>query len=708
VPRSVNDRAAAGPPEAPVRPVVDTYHDVDVRDPYRWLEEGVDPAIPAWIAAQNTHTRRVLDGWPAREALRRRVTELTVTGSVAYGSIQAAGGRLFAIKRQPPLEQTMLVTFADADDPEAERVIVDPNKLDPSGRTSIDWFVPSFDGGKVAVSLSFAGTESGDVHVFDVWAGARVGAVVPRVNGGTAGGSLAWSADGGGFWYTRYPRPGERPEGELGFDVHVYWHAIGSDPASDRYEIGRELPSIAEIRLESSSRGAAVLASVQRGDGGEFTHWLRDAAGLWRALTRYEDRCVAARLSNDGAIYFVSLEGAPKGRVLRLSIAEAAAGIRRAETIVPEMDDAIECSFAYGTGLWAEGDRIYVLYQQGGPNVVRAFTPRGAPSGELPQTPMSAVDDLVILPGGDVLFQVQSLTTPPAWYRRARQGGPAVRTALAETSPADFGDCEVVREEAVSNDGTRVPITVLRRKGIALDGKQPVLITGYGGYGVCQSPAFRGRMRAWIERGGVFAVAHLRGGGEFGECWHREGCLARKQNVFDDFAACARRMIDAGYCTSEKLALMGGSNGGLLMGAMITQHPTLARAVVSLVGLYDMLRVELTPNGAYNVPEFGSVTDPAMFRALYAYSPYHRVKDGTAYPSILMTAGENDPRVDAWQSWKMVARLQAATSSPHPILLRTNAAAGHGKSTPLSEQVEETTDVFAFLMRELGVAGPTA
>jgi len=244
---------------------------------------------------------------------------------------------------------------------------------------------------------------------------------------------------------------------------------------------------------------------------------------------------------------------------------------------------------------------------------------------------------------------------------------------------------------------------VLRRRGIALDGTHPTVVYGYGGYGVCQTPGFRGRLRAWIERGGVFAVAHIRGGGEFGEKWHREGSLELKQNVFDDFAACARRVVSLGYATRETLALMGGSNGGLLMGAMITQHPDLARAVVSWVGLYDMLRVELTPNGAYNVPEFGTVLDPAMFRVLHAYSPYHRVKDGVAYPSILMATGENDPRVDSWHSRKMVARLQAATSAPFPILLRTNPAAGHGRGTPLSDQIDEYTDVLAFLMRELGV-----
>lgn len=699
---SRSERAHAPAPGTARRPVVDTYHGVGVEDPYRWLENSADPEVLTWVAAQNGHTRKILDSWPGRDALKRRVAELTINGSVAYGALHAAGSKIFAVKRQPPLEQARLVVLDGVDDPSTERVIVDPNALDPAGRTSIDWFVPSFDGSKVAVSLSFAGTESGDVHVFDVATGRALADVVHRVNGGTAGGSLAWTADGGAFYYTRYPRPGERPPDELGFDVHVYRHVLGSDPAKDPYEIGREFPRIAEIRLEADREGRVTLASVQRGDGGEFMHWLRDEQGSWRALTSYEDRCVAARIGHDGAIYFVSLRAAPRGRILRLAPDALAKGIDAATEIVPEATDAIETSFAYGTGLWTGEDRLYVLYQRGGPNAVRVYRLDGRRDGELPQPPFSAVDDVVVLDGGDVLFQVQSLTRPPAWLRRPAGGGPVVKTALAESSPADYSDCEVVREEAASKDGTRVPITVLRRRGIALDGTHPTIVYGYGGYGVSQTPVFRARLRAWIEHGGVFAVAHIRGGGEFGETWHRDGALHRKQNVFDDFAASAQRMIAAGYTKRDKLALMGGSNGGLLMGAMITQHPELARAVVSLVGLYDMLRVERTPNGAFNVPEFGSVKDEAMFRILHGYSPYHCVKPGTRYPSVLMVTGENDPRVDSWHSRKMIASLQAASASEFPILLRTNSAAGHGRGTPLSDQIEEFSDVIAFLLKELG------
>src|SRR6185436_8239598 len=288
---------------------------------------------------------------------------------------------------------------------------------------------PSFDGSKVAVSLSHAGTETGDVHLFDTARGIDLDDVVPRVNGGTAGGSLAWGVDGAGFFYTRYPRPGEKPPDELGFNVHVYWHPLGADPAQDHYEIGREFPRIAEIRLETSLDGSVTLASVQRGDGGEFMHWLRDRTGAWQKLTQYEDRCVAARLGHDGGIYFVSFRGAPRGCVLRLRAGDAARGVGAAKAIVPEERDAIETSFARGTGLWTAGDRVYVLYQRGGPNAVKAFGLDGRPEGELPQPPHSAVDDLVVLPGGDVLFEVQSFTMPPAWYRRPSGGGPAVRTA---------------------------------------------------------------------------------------------------------------------------------------------------------------------------------------------------------------------------------------------------------------------------------------
>jgi len=276
-------------------------------------------------------------------------------------------------------------------------------------------------------------------------------------------------------------------------------------------------------------------------------------------------------------------------------------------------------------------------------------------------------------------------------------------TALQTSSPANFDDIEVVREFAVSKDGTKIPISILRKKGIQLDGKNPALLYGYGGYGLSQTPGFNSTRRIWFDAGGVYAVANLRGGAEFGEAWHLAGNLTRKQHVFDDFIACAELLIQRKYTSPDKLAVMGGSNGGLLMGAFLTQRPELARAVVSRVGIYDMLRVELDPNGAFNTTEFGSVQNADQFQALFAYSPYHHVKDGTAYPAVLFPCGENDGRVNPAHSRKMTARLQAATSSGRPILLRTSATTGHGMGSSLKDRVAEQADIYAFLFQELGV-----
>jgi prolyl oligopeptidase len=261
-----------------------------------------------------------------------------------------------------------------------------------------------------------------------------------------------------------------------------------------------------------------------------------------------------------------------------------------------------------------------------------------------------------------------------------------------------------VRSFAISNDGTRVPLNIIRRKGAKLDGTNPVLLNGYGGYGISQKPFFAGsQTRVWLDQGGVSAIANLRGGGEYGEEWHKQGNLTRKQNVFDDFIACAQYLVDQKYSSPARLAIIGGSNGGLLMGAAFTQRPDLFRAVVSFVGIYDMLRVELDPNGAFNVTEFGTVKDPEQLKALYAYSPYHHVKEETPYPAILFLTGENDHRVNPMESRKMTARLQAASSSDHPILLRTTASAGHGIGTALDERIEQGADLFSFLFDQLGI-----
>jgi prolyl oligopeptidase len=692
----------AGPPAAARVPVTDEHHGVKVVDDYRWLEDGNDPKVEEWGAAQNAWARAYLDRLPGRDVLRKEVTRIRKIAVHRHGRLRFAGGTLFALKVEPPKQQALLVALASEDDPASARVVVDPNLLDPAGGTSIDWFVPSPDGARVAVSLSEGGSERGNAHVFETATGREVGEVVPRVNYGTALGSLAWDADGSGFFYTRYPREGERPAEDMDFYVQVYHHRIASPTAGDRYEIGKDFPRIAEIALDRSPDGRFVLANVQNGDGGEFSQHLRSPDGRWTQLTGFADRIVHAVFGGDDFLYFLSRAGAPRGKVLRLALGPGPLSMQGASTLVPEGEGAIDFSFFGASGIVPSRSRLFVTVALGGPQQVRVFDLSGREQPPLPVPPLSAVYEVAARPGSDtVLFQSASFLEPASWYRFDGGSGSAVKTALSPRWPLDFGDAEVLRESAVSRDGTRVPLYVVRRKGTRLDGRNPTLLTGYGGYGISQVPFFDPGLRVWLDRGGVFVLANLRGGSEFGEEWHHAGRLTRKQNVFDDFIACAEHLIKAGYTSPARLVIEGGSNGGLLVGAALTQRPDLFRAVVAHAGIYDMLRVELSPNGAFNIPEFGTVKDRDQFHALHAYSPYHRVADGRSYPPVLFLTGANDPRVDPMQSRKMTARLQAAGASP--VLLRTSEASGHGPGTPLDERIEAQVDVLAFLFERLGI-----
>jgi prolyl oligopeptidase len=398
--------------------------------------------------------------------------------------------------------------------------------------------------------------------------------------------------------------------------------------------------------------------------------------------------------SHDSAtLYLRSVKDAPRGKVLRIPVTGT---LGDAVTVVPESDAVIE-------GITPTAKFLFINDLLGGPSRVRQFTLDGKEARVLPLPEASGVGGLIEV-GGRVLFRQTSFVAPAAWMTLEPESGSIQKSALFNTSPVDFSDIEAVREFAVSKDGTRVPLTILRRKGTKPDGNNPALLYAYGGYGHSMRPAFDFENRLWFDRGGIDVVANLRGGGEFGEAWHLAGNLTNKQNVFDDFAACAQHLVTRGYTRPEKLAVEGGSNGGLLMGAFLTQHPTLARAVVAHVGLYDMLRVELDPNGAFNVTEFGTVKDPAHFRALHAYSPYHNVRDGTEYPAVFFLAGETDGRVNPAHSRRMTARLQAATASTNPILIRLSADSGHGMGTGLAEKIAQQADVFAFLFDQLGMS----
>src|SRR5579872_618144 len=682
------------PPATPKKPVTDDYSGVKVTDDYRWLETFDDPAVKAWSTAENQHSRAYLDGLSRRPAILERLKELYGEASERYGALTFRGNMLFAIKRQPPKEQPLLVALASADDAKSEHAVVDPNTLDAKGTTSMDFYAPSLDGKYVAVSLSKGGSEDGTVHIFEAATGHELPDTIPRVNGGTAGGSVAWNADASGFYYTRYPHAGERPPEDIDFYQQVYFHRLGAPVSSDQYSFGKDLPRIAEIALATSDDGRFVLATVADGDGGEFLHFVLLPGGRWKQVTRLSDHIVGAQFGADDALYLLSHNNAPLGKILRTGPPDF--DIAQAHVVIAQSRASI-------TDYVAAEKHFYAGYIAGGPSQLRVFQPPD-PAGKLiPIQPVSAVNQMLHFKNDTLLFENESYLEAPAWYRYEPDSGAVNKTGLAVNSKVDFSDCEVLRRIAISKDGTHVPMSILRKKGTRLDGANPTLLYGYGGFGVSMTPVFNVRTRLWLERGGIYVVANIRGGSEYGELWHEQGRPTKKQNVFDDFIACAEYLIKMKYTNPQKLAIEGGSNGGLLMGAALTERPDLFRAVVAHVGIYDMLRVELSPNGAFNVTEFGSVKEPDQFKALYAYSPYHHVKDGTEYPAVLFLTGEHDKRVDPMQSRKMTARLQAADHSKGPILLRTSASSGHGFGTALSERIAQDADVFAFLFEQLGM-----
>jgi len=685
--------SAQQPPPTPKKPVTDVYHGVSVTDDYRWLENYLDPVVRAWSASQNRYARHILDALPMRATVLEELKKLYSAPSPSYYGLISRPGALFAMKNQPPKEQPLLVVLKSAEDRDSERVILDPNSLDPSGGTAVDFFVPSLGGKYVAVSLSKGGSESGDVHVYEVSTGQETGTPVPRVNGGTAGGSVAWNADGSGFYYTRYPRSGERAAVDLNFYQQVYYHRLGTDTKQDKYSLGKEFPRIAEIQLRSSPDGRYILAAMANGDGGEFAHFLMGPDGQWHQIARLSDEISEAAFGTDSHLYLLSHLNALKGKVLRVALTKPT--ISDAQTVVPESRVAIQSFLPIA-------NTLYVVDQIGGPSQIRIFDTSGKAQGLVPIPPVSAVNQILRSDADQLLFNGSTYLEPAAWYRYDVAAKKVTRTALYETSAADFSGAEVIRDFATSKDGAKVPLNIIRPKDTKLDGKNPVLLEGYGGYDVSLTPYFSLNRKPLLERGVILVIANLRGGGEYGEAWHKAGMLTKKQNVFDDFAACARYLIDHKYTTAARLAIEGGSNGGLLMGASLTQHPELFGAVVSHVGIYDMLRVELHPNGAFNVTEYGTVKEDDQFRALFAYSPYHHVVDGTNYPPVLFLTGDNDPRVDPANSRKMTARLQAS-GAKHPVLLRTSGNSGHGIGTALSESIAEAADVQAFLFEQWGI-----
>ncbi len=696
--------SASAPPATEKIPVTDSYHGVPVVDDYRWLENGDDPKVKAWVAAQNAYSQAYLSKLPQRESIVSFLKAARSQQHVRYADLQYAGGLLFALKIDPQQSGASLVVFRSPEDQASERTVVDLNTLVQGKVFQSSWYKPSPDGTMVGMALGTGGSEDAALYVFDVANGKQIGDPVPRVQFATAGGDMAWTGDGRGFYYTRYPQGTERPAEDANFYQQVYYHELGTSPAQDRYVLGKDFPRIGETALETAPAGKGILVTVEDGDGGKYEHFLLAADGTVTQITHFADKVVDVQFGADDSLWLLSHAKSDHGELDRL--APGKVKLADAVRVVAPMRASIEGSGSVGDmrHYWAADQALYVTVIDGGPERILKFDLQGKNEGQVPVANVASVSTLVPISGEAFLYNAQTYTEAPQWFRYNGTGASTALPFMTQTG-ISLDDVEVRREFATSKDGTKVPMNIVMRKGTRLDGANPAFLTAYGGYSISITPTFLGTFgRLWFDHGGVFVEANLRGGAEYGESWHAGGSLLNKQNVFDDFAACAQHIIAAKYTSPQHLAIEGGSNGGLLMGVELTQHPQTFRVVLSEVGIYDMLRVELDPNGSFNVTEFGTVKDPALFKAMYAYSPYHHVKAGTKYPAVLFVTGDNDHRVNPAHSRKMTAELQAATASGLPVMLRTNSNAGHGISTDKDEALEESADMYSFLFAQLGIA----
>ncbi|HVT07003.1 MAG TPA: prolyl oligopeptidase family serine peptidase [Polyangia bacterium] len=663
---------------------------VSASDPFAWLEDGEAPAVQQWTHAQNARTRAYLDALPGRAALAERFRALYGIGSlgVPVSRPHRHGRRLFYTRRDGGQNQPVLYV-RDGDGP--ERALVDVNREFGGEIRAIDWWFPSDDGARVAYGVSADGSEESTLRVRDVASGHDLPDLIAR----TRACSLAWMPDGGGFYYTRYPRPGEVPANEEQYHRAVFHHRLGDDPARDAKIFGEGLDRTDWPNVDLSPDGRWLAINVSQG-WSKSELWLIDRAAAGTpavSVAAGEQARFDVVEVRDDRLYVLTTSGAPRGRIV--AVDPQAPQRARWRDVVPAGDDVLEQAVYFQGGL-----AVASLHDAAAR--LRLFDADGGPRGEVPLPGLGALTGLTAArDAAEVHFGFAGFFAPTTVFRVVPGHAPAVWRALP--SPVDAAAFDVERVIVTSRDGTRLPLFLAHRKGVARDGSGPAVLYGYGGFAIDMLPTWTPSAIPFLERGGTYAVAVLRGGGEYGEDWHRAGMLDKKQNVFDDFIAAATWLVDHGVTRPQRLAISGGSNGGLLVGAALTQRPDLFRAVVCKVPLLDMLRYHRFRIGALWIPEYGSPDDPQAARWLAAYSPYHRVRDGVAYPAVLLQTAESDTRVDPMHARKMAARLQAAQRGDRPILLEVQSRAGHGAGKPVDKVIAEAVDTWSFVFDQLSI-----
>ncbi|HTS15998.1 MAG TPA: prolyl oligopeptidase family serine peptidase [Verrucomicrobiae bacterium] len=706
---AVADALAANPPPpvAPVRNVTDTYFGTTVDDPYRYMENLADPEVAAWIKAQAAYSRNLLDGIPGRAQYLARLRALDSSVAAQVWSIcRRPPDRYFCCRGSPNENAPKLYVRDGLTGP--EKLLVDPAAFAKStGKPcSISFYEPSWDGTCVAFGIFSAGSEDTVLHVLQTSTATEIDQPIDRVRFP----NISWHPTERAFFYTRLSQPVPGVSAGAGADAllqrsRVYLHHIGGDADRDPPVFGFDVSPRVRMgpgdipRVDARPDSTCIVGVLDHGGGQPRTVYAAPLASAtnpdipWRRICDVDEETTSRAVCGDD-IYLLSHKNAPRFKVIKTSLANP--DLAHAETVVPPGDAVV-------TGLAAAHDALYVQTLDAG-------------MGRLWRVPKHGKVEAVNLPAGSaaiaaydarcdgLLVAIKSWTKAAQIYSYDPHTRTASNTRLQPFGPFDApDDLESIEVKAKSYDGTMVPLSIVCRRGSRLDGSHPTTLLGYGAFGEIEPPVFGAMELAWFEKGGVIAMAHVRGGGECGEDWHKAGYKLTKPNTWKDYIACARYLIDHKYTTPRRLAASGGSAGGVLVGRAMTERPDLFAAVISIAGSLDMVRSETSAFGKLIVPEFGSVATRDGFQALYEMSAYHHVRDGTPYPAVLLMVGFNDTRVPPWASAKMAARLQAATTSGKPVLLQVNYEAGHGIGTARSQVLEEMADRAAFLFWQFGV-----
>ena len=686
-------------PVARVDVVRETHYGVTVEDPYRWMEDWKGEELKAWVQAQGAYTRSYLDTLPTRAAFAQRIHELG-DAAPAYYFLSMKGGKYFYLRRDPGENIGKLVVRDNKD--ASERVLLNTNTLKDEVHTTIDWYFPSPDGNYVVYGISQGGSEESTLHVLEVESGKTLDIAISR----TRFGLVNWLENSRSFLYHRFP---EQPEGasimEKYDNSRMYLHRLGDDPELDPVVFGRGISQGVEIDpkdfpfISTVAESEWMIGTIIHGVLNEKTLYVAPRSQLedpvnitWRKVVDIEDAVIDFDLSGD-TIYLVTHKDAPRFKVIATSLTNP--DPLHATTIVPASTSVIQEIRVMDN---------YLLTRDLDGGLARLRRVRLS-NNELEQVALPFDGTISQWAGehgsSELLIQMTGWTVSPRIYLYDVTQNTLQDTGWSPPSPIDFSNVESHEVFATASDGTQIPLSIIHKKGLTLDRNNPTLLRGYGSYGLSMLPAFLSISLAWFEQGGVLAVGHIRGGGEYGEEWHQAGQKLNKQNTIDDFITCAEYLIQNGYTNNGRIGGEGTSAGGVPSGGSLTKRPDLWGAMIIRVAVTNFLRFEFTENGPPNIPEFGSITTEEGFKGLSIMDSYTKVRDGVNYPAVMLTTGLNDPRVVLWQATKMAARLQAATASDKPVILRVEEQAGHGMGSTKSQVEDELADEFAFLMQSL-------